>query len=111
MAVDDKGNWTQVNLGEGEKQKDGTYLNNSWGYCRFVGKAHAKANLLVEKGRIVLTEAKMSNAYKDKETGKTMWSKSPTITVFNFEVFGAEESTPNKSQALPPIDPDDSIPF
>ena len=108
-SKENKGKWTQVSMGDGEKQSDGEYVNNSWNFSRFVGEAHAKIQSVPDKTRIVLSGAKISNGYKDKETGKNVYAKNPTVTVFDFEIYSPDGGEPQSPP--PPADDDDEIPF
>ncbi len=104
--VEDKGNFKIVDLGEGDKQQDGTYKNFTWYRCLFVsGAAQLQIN---EKDTIEIKSGKITmEKYNEK------WS--PKIVVFDAEIIASQQS----GDYNPKTDPahnsgrfeDDTIPF
>jgi len=87
--VEDKGKYALVQMSSSRKDKkkpEGEqWINSTWSFVRFVGKAH-DAVLNVEKAtRIQLLQAALSNeSYLDKE-GNKAYPKTPQFVVFDFE--------------------------
>jgi hypothetical protein len=111
-SVTGKGKYTEVQFSSSRKGKEegAEWKNSSWSFVRFVGKAHAKANTLQRKDRIILTQAGMTlEPYTDKE-GNTAYPKTPAIVVFDFTV--AEAPSGQRSQPTQEENFDDQdIPF
>lgn len=113
--VEDKGNYSVVKLSTARKNKDsGEYINSSWSFVRFLGRAHEKVNELSERDRIVILAGSISlEPYIDKE-GNKAWPKNPQILVFDWEFSerktGVKNSTRNLANDLSLNDEGD-IPF
>ena len=102
--IEDKGNFKLVDLGDSDKNKDGTYNNYTWFRCLFVSKA---AQLqLSEKDTIEVTSGKITmEKYQDK------WS--PKVVVFEANVTASAQP---EQEYSPKTDPrhnsfEDDIPF
>lgn len=104
--VDDKGSYKLVDLGDSEKNKDGTYKNFTWYRCLFV--SNAAALHINEKDTIEVLSGKITmEKYNDK------WN--PKVVVFDVAVIASTGSQPEYS---PKTDPkyngggfEDDIPF
>lgn len=80
--VEQKQNYTALQISTSDKQKDGTYKNSSWN-ARIVGKAK---DIGIEKGDMIeIKSAKIESIY-DKANNKT-WVN---VIIFDFEVQGSK---------------------
>ncbi len=98
--VTDKGNFKLVDLGDSDKQQDGTYKNFTWFNCMFVSGAGMLS--INEKDTIEVKSAKITmEKFNDK------WS--PKIVVFDAAIVDKQEpsGTPIQSQRFDGSD----IPF
>jgi len=89
-------NYIKLDLGEGEKQQDGTYKNWTWFGCFLAGKCK---EVSVNEGDLI--EIKQGKMIMQSWGGK--WS--PSVVIFEFEVM--QGGTP--VAVNPPDDTD--IPF
>lgn len=102
--IEDKGNFKLIDLGDSEKNKDGTYKNFTWFKCLFVSSAaqlqiNEKDTIEIKNGKITMEK------YNDK------WY--PKIVVFDAEIVASTQSheyspktDPNHSNSF-----EDEIPF
>ena len=113
-----------VNLSTSRKDKDGGYINSSWGdFVRFVGQARFKADALSqaviangtdENGRtrkpvrLKILKATFSKEPWVDSAGETKYPKNPTITVFDFE-FSAPPA--EQAQDTPAEADEEEFPF
>ncbi len=102
--IENKGSFKLVDLGDSDKNQDGSYNNFTWFRCLFVSKA---AQLQInEKDTIEIKNGKMTmEKYQDK------WY--PKVVVFDAEIVASNQNKPidvNFKDNSGGFD-DDSIPF
>lgn len=97
--IEDKGNYTLVQLSTGRKdKKTEKYVNSSWSFVRFVGKAHESAGQL-ERGSQIVFDGGLSKEPYEKD-GETVYPQNPSFVVFEWkfkENNGESGSKENKS--------------
>lgn len=114
--VEDKGNYGVVNCSSSRKDKrlegDKQWVNSSWGFARFVGKAHDKLGELERGTRIELEGATISLEPYQKD-GETVYPKNAQLVVFDFNVLSKSEGGTVGFDKNPKVEEtdDDSIPF
>ena len=98
--VEDKGSFKIIDLGDSDKNQDGTYKNFTWFRCLFVSKA---AQLQInEKDTVEIINGKITmEKYQDK------WS--PKVVVFDAEIVASTKSDSTVSAAKAVFE--DDIPF
>nr|DAP27075.1 MAG TPA: hypothetical protein [Caudoviricetes sp.] len=80
-SVEDKGNYTKVNLSVSQKNKNtGEYETKFSDFVNFVGAAHTNAKELKPRDRIRIGDMDATNSYS-KETNKRYYN----FAVFSFE--------------------------
>lgn len=110
QKIEYKDNYTIVNLSTSRKVGEKEYAYSDWGFVRLVKDAHQYAvnNVLKEKDTVVLVKAFQSKeSYKDRNTGKKMYPKTPQIVVTQIELYRAG-ATKNERVESPS---EDDIPF
>lgn len=114
--VEDKGNYGVVNMSSSRKDKrqedpKKQWTNSSWGFARFVGKAHEKLGELDRGVRIELHGATIAIEPYEKD-GEKLYPKNPQVVVFDFSVLSTAEGGTTKGMDTPPaVEDDDNIPF
>lgn len=108
-SVEDKGNYSIVELSTSAKNRDGDYETDfSHKFVRFIGKAHEAASSLQRKDRIKLGGCGVTNFYDKKKDREYV-----NFKVFDFETPDDRrrkvEDKP-KAEAKPERD-DDDLPF
>ena len=106
--IDKRENETIVQMGTSRKDKrTDEYVNSTWSYTHFVGKANEKVRELNKGDRITNVRLGLSWEPYEKD-GKKVYAKSPRMVVFDFEVAYA-----GKKKDVDEInEPDDSeLPF
>lgn len=108
--IENKGNYSEVKLGDSRKEKDGTYTNCTW-LARFVGKAHALAeDLGIVSGDTI--NVLSGTIFSEKGKNGTYFTK---VVIFDFEVERKQEQ--KKKDDIETFDPegfralDDDIQF
>ncbi len=105
--IEDKGNFKLVDLGDSDKERDGSYKNFTWFRCLFVSNAaqlqiNEKDTIEVKSGKITMEK------YQDK------WS--PKVVVFDAEIIASTNPSQGADYS-PKTDPrhnngfEDEIPF
>ena len=83
-----RGNFTRVRISTSRKNKEtGAYEQDFSGYCTFVGPAHATAQSLKERDRIVLEDIEVTTSRGTNREGQ------PT-TYTNYTVFRFSKAVP-----------------
>ena len=87
--VEHKGNFQIVDLGDSDKNQDGTYKNFTWFRCMFVSKAaqlqiNEKDTIEIKSGKITMEK------YNEK------WS--PKVVVFDAEIIASTQPSNNSYQ-------------
>jgi hypothetical protein len=114
--VEDKGNYGVVNMSSSRKDKriedpKKQWVNSSWGFARFVGKAHEKLGELDRGVRIELHGATIALEPYEKD-GETIYPTRAQVVVFDFSVLSQSEGgAPAKGFDTPPAVDEDEIPF
>jgi hypothetical protein len=117
--VEDKNSYAVVNMSSSRKDKriedvKKQWVNSSWGFSRFVGKAYEKIGELRKGTRIELHGATIALEPYLKD-GETQYPKNAQVVVFDFSVLSTSEGgTPSVGMDKPPVVEDedpDSIPF
>ena len=86
--VEQNEKYSVIRLGTSDKIK-GTqdYKNSTWGFVRFVGKAHTIIGKIEEGMDIAILSGKISREpYVDKD-GNKQYPKNESIVVFDWEIF------------------------
>lgn len=95
-SVEDKGNYTKVNLSVSQKNKNtGEYETKFSDFVNFVGAAHANAKELKPRDRIRIGDMDATNSY-NKETNKRYYN----FAVFSFESADNSSRSSSDSTAI-----------
>ena len=109
-AVEDKGNYSLVELSTSAKNRDGKYETDfSHKFVRFIGKAHEAASSLSRKDRIKIGGCGVSNYYDKKKEREYM-----NFKVFDFEAVetnGGGKKPQEKEAPVSDAENDDDLPF
>jgi hypothetical protein len=109
-----KTGYAVVKMGSSRKdKKTGEYKNSNWSFVRFMGDAYNKIDSenLKEGDTIVLKGASISWEAYMKDNVKE-FPKNPSITVFNWEHYQADNSKNSRMDTPPQIEEDeDNLPF
>jgi len=116
--IEDKGNYGLVQFSSSRKDKriedsKKQWVNSSWSFVRFVGKAHKKLGELSRGTRIELHGATIALEPYEKD-GETIYPKTPGLVVFDFSVLSQSEGGGSAGFDKPPVvteDDSDLIPF
>lgn len=91
-SIEDKGNYTKVNLSVSQKNKNtGDYETKFSEFVNFVGAAHANAKNLKPRDRIRIGDMDATNTY-NKEANKKYYN----FAVFSFDSM---ENAPNQTKS------------
>lgn len=120
--VDKKEKYSEVRMSTTRKDnRDGKdeKVYSNWSFVRFVGKAHNQlAKIEDEKFPIKIISGQITQESYTNSSGEVQYPKNPTITIFEFETSGQNNSTnskpanskPSKSPSTPYED-DGDLPF
>lgn len=105
-SVQDKGNYSDVQLSTSKSKKDGGWENDFQGFVRFVGPAHSMAKGITERTVIRIKNCDVTKYYSPK-TEKDYFN----FVVFEFEFWEGgdnKKSTSNKksTQSKNPMEED-----
>jgi len=109
-VVEVKDKHSVVHLSTSRKYKD-KYLYSAWFYCSFVGDAHTLfRELNIGKGDVLVLKNSMMTWEEYEKNGETLRPKSPSLVVFDFDVYRKGGSTQSTKPPVEEEDEDD-IPF
>ena len=113
--VEDKGNYGLVQFSSSRKDKriedpKKQWVNSSWSFVRFVGKAYDKIGELDRNTRIELHGATLSKEPYLKD-GETVYPTQPQFVVFDFLIPTSAEGGNAGFDKPPVVDDDSDIPF
>jgi hypothetical protein len=112
--VEDKGNYSTVNLSVSEKNKEGEYVFSDFSFVRFFSEAHALAKTLKEGDVITVTSCKITKQSYMKD-GKKEYPKNDSWNVFKADMYKAKGAKVQvKAPATAPVEEpldDGDIPF
>jgi hypothetical protein len=113
--VEEKGNYGLVQFSSSRKDKriddpKKQWINSSWSFVRFVGKAHDKLGELDRNAKIELHGATLSKEPYEKD-GETVYPAQPQLVVFDFSVPTSAEGGSKEFDKAPEVQDEDSIPF
>lgn len=113
--IDDKGSYAVVNMSSSRKDKriedpKKQWVNSSWGFSRFVGKAYEKIGELARGTRIELHGATISCEPYLKD-GETVYPTRAQVVVFDFSIPSTSEGGNAGFDKPPVVEDSDDIPF
>ena len=89
QKIEDKGNYSVVNFSTSRKdQRTNEYVYSSWGFTRFVSKAHQYlTDNNVQEGDILTIKNGAFSREPYEKDGQRNWPKSAQLVVFDCELY------------------------